>query len=344
LHRRIRLRSVLGFAAVLAMPLTAAHADQIKLKNGDLLTGSIVKKEATTVVFKTSYAGTLNVQWSEIENITSDDPVHLVLSDGSSLHGELVPTDPGEIGLEQEDGGEEKNFSLMKTRYINPSPDLTGEGYKWTGNINAGGTLTQGNSETKGINIDGETIFRALKNRFTFSGYFHRLQDRGHNTQFNSRANGKYDRFLEPQWYVYANTSFENDRFRDLKLRSTAGVGTGYQIFETPNLNLSIEGGVNYIKEDFYNARDDSYPGLRWALRYDQMLFHSSTKFFHEHEVLMDIQQTSHYLLTSKTGIRFPPIYNFNASTQFQYNWDSQPAVGRKRSDSILMFTLGYGW
>lgn len=320
-----------------------AQADQIKLKNGDMLTGQIVKKEATTVLFKTDYAGVINVLWAEVENITSDEPVHIVLSDGSNLRGELVEADPGDAELLLENSNQQKDFGLLKTRYINPSPELTGEGYTWTGNINAGATLTSGNSDTKGLRLDAETVFRAMKNRFTVGGAFNRLNDHGRTTQFNSRGNGKYDRFLSPQWYVYANTSFENDRFRDLRLRSTAGGGSGYQIFETPNLNLSIEGGMVYIKEDFYQATDDSYPGVRWAIKYDQTLF-GNTKFFHEHEMLVDIQKTDHWLLSSKTGLRFPPIYNFNATAQLNFNWDSIPAPGRKKEDSMLLFTLGYGW
>jgi hypothetical protein len=37
-------------------------------------------------------------------------------------------------------------------------------------------------------------------------------------------------------------------------------------------------------------------------------------------------------------------VFNFNATAQFNYNWDSTPALGRKKDDSTLLFTLGYGW
>lgn len=318
-------------------------ADQIKLKNGDVLTGDIIKKENTTVIFKTSYAGNLTIQWSEIENITSDTPVQLVLEDGSRVNGELISSDPGAVGVRLTKNGRIQTVDLARTRYINPSPELIGKGFKWTGHINAGGTITQGNNETKGITFDAESIIRWRKDRFTIGGAFNRAEDRGRDTQFNSRAYGKYDRFLDPKWYIYANTTFENDRFRDLRLRSTYGGGSGYQIFEQPDLNLSIEGGLNYVREDFYHDHDDSYPGVRWALKYDQLLL-GSTKLFHEHELLVDVQKTNHMLFHSKTGLRFPPIFNFNATTQLNYDWDSDPPPGRERMDSMLLFTLGYGW
>lgn len=338
------------------LPLPAA-ADEVRLKNGDVLTGEIVKKETGVLVFKTSYAGQIQIQWSEIETLKSDNPVHIILTDNSNLRGPLIDTtEPAAAKIqlaqakdnsEKEDEDEDKKereFDLAKTRYINPTPDLSGEGVRWTGNINAGGTLTQGNTETKLLRFDAETIARTQHNRYTLGGVFNRAQDHGHNTQFNTRGYGKYDHFLTPQWYAYANTTGENDRFRDLRLRTTTGAGSGYQIFETPNLNLAIEGGLNYIKQDYYVARDESYPGARWAIKYDQLVFNSATKLFHEHEVLIGLQDTNHILLSSKTGLRFPFLFNFNATTQLNYNWDSSPSPGREKADSTLLFTLGYGW
>ena len=329
---------------VIAQP---SMADEVRMKNGDVIKGTVVKKETDKLIFRTSYAGDLQIQWSEVENLVSENPVYVVLSDGSKMKGPLLETDPGNAKVElkrTEEEQQESDFDLMKTRYINPTPDLTGEGIRWSGNINAGGTITRGNTDTKLLRFDAETIARTLDNRFTVGGIFNRAQSNGDDYQFNSRGYGKYDRFLTKQWYLYANTTLENDRFRDLRLRSTFGGGSGYQVFETPNLNLSFEGGLNYIKEDYYMAADDEYPGLRWATKYDQLFFTGSTRFFHEHEVLVGLKETNQTLVFSKTGLRFPLVFNFNATAQFNYNWDSTPALGRKKADSTLLFTLGYGW
>ncbi|MES2553571.1 MAG: DUF481 domain-containing protein [Pseudomonadota bacterium] len=331
----------------------AAVADVIHLKNGDVISGTIVKKETTTIVFRTSYAGDLNIQWSEVESLQSEKPVHIVLSDGSNMRGPVKEYEPGvaTIVLQENKKGEEeqlqegeKEFDLRQTRYINPTPDLTGEGIRWTGNINAGGTLTKGNNDNKYMYFDGETIARTLKNRFTLGGAFRRTEDRDNTTQFNSRGYGKYDHFFTPKWYSYVNTTHEMDRFREIRLRSVIGVGTGYQIFETPNRNLALEGGFNYIREDFYVDTDDEYPGARWAVKYDQTLFSGKVKFFHENETLVGFQEENHFLFYSKTGLRFPLVFNMNASAQLNYNRDSSPSQNRKKEDAILMFTVGYGW
>lgn len=340
---RVSITLALAFLVIAQQTM----ADEVRMKNGDVIKGTVVKKETDKLIFRTSYAGDLQIQWSEVENLVSENPVYVVLSDGSKMKGPLLETEPGNAKVElkrTEEEQQESDFDLMKTRYINPTPDLTGEGIRWSGNINAGGTITRGNTDTKQLRFDAETIARTLDNRFTVGGIFNRAQSNGDDYQFNSRGYGKYDRFLSKQWYLYANTTLENDRFRDLRLRSTFGGGSGYQVFETPNLNLSFEGGLNYIKEDYYTAVDDEYPGLRWATKYDQLFFTGSTRFFHEHEVLVGLKETNQTLVFSKTGLRFPLVFNFNATAQFNYNWDSTPALNRKKADSTLLFTLGYGW
>jgi len=336
--------------AVFNLSFTAALADEVRLKNGDIITGNIVKKETTVLVVQTSYAGEISIQWAEIATVKSENPVHVVLTDGSHLRGPLQEDETGvarvelrEASVDDNKAAAEEEFDLREVRYINPTPDLTGEGIRWTGNINAGGAITQGNTETKNLRIDGESIIRTLNNRYTIGGEFHRAEDRGNDTQYNSRLRGKYDRFFTEQWYGYVNATFENDRFRDLRLRRVAGLGNGYQIFETPDLNLSIEGGLNHISEDYYEGEDESYPGIRWALNYDHLWF-GKVRLFHNHETLVGFQETSQILFYSRTGLRFPLVFNLNASTQFNYDWVSDPAEGREKEDSALMFTLGYGW
>lgn len=337
--------------AALSLSCLLAHADEVRLKNGDIITGDIVKKETEVLVVKTSYAGEIKIQWSEIATVKSEEPVHVVLTSGKHLRGPLLEDEPGVASVEtreadvaENEAPEEAEFDLREVRYINPTPDLTGEGIRWTGNINAGGSITQGNTDTRTLRIDGETIARSLRNRYTLRGAFNRAEDRGRDTQFNSIVRGKYDRFFTEQWYGYLNTTFENDRFRDLKLRRIAGVGSGYQFFETPNLNLSLEGGLNHISEDYYEAEDESYPGLRWAVNWDQLVFDGKVRFFHNHETLVGFQETSQILFYSRTGLRFPLVFNLNASTQFNYDWASDPAEGREKADKALIFTLGYGW
>ena len=59
---------VVGLLLLLAIP---ALADQVVLKNGDRLTGSITKSDGKELVIKTDYAGDVTVKFDAIQSITS---------------------------------------------------------------------------------------------------------------------------------------------------------------------------------------------------------------------------------------------------------------------------------
>jgi hypothetical protein len=73
-------------------------ADQITLKNGDRLTGTIVKSDAKTLVIKTEAAGDVTLQWPAIDAITSTQPLHVGLAGGQMVVGPVTTTG-GEIHI-----------------------------------------------------------------------------------------------------------------------------------------------------------------------------------------------------------------------------------------------------
>jgi putative salt-induced outer membrane protein YdiY len=329
---------------LLCVTSNITFADQVFFKNGDIITGEIIKKETDQLVFKTSYAGEIKIKWSVISTLISNKPLKLVFDDGTKLNGRVDKTEDGKIIVVSSTDTQSKNYDVNKLKYVNPSPALTGEGLVWSGHINAGTTYTSGNSDTKSARLDTEAIARGLDNRYTLGGFVFWAEDSGNQTASNSRLNAQYDHFFSKYWYGYTNAVFENDRFRNIKLRSRLGLGSGYQIFESPDLNLSIEAGINYIDQNYYAEKDDNYAALRWALKYDQKLFDSSTNFFHSHEILYGLKKPSQTLLYTETGLRFPLLFNFNGTAQVNYNWDSEPVDDRKKGDTRVIFTMGYVW
>ncbi|HXT76099.1 MAG TPA: hypothetical protein VN780_07380, partial [Candidatus Eisenbacteria bacterium] len=68
-----------AMTAVLCVLANSAQADQLTLKNGDRISGTIVKSDAKTLLIKTEFAGDVNVQWDAVISIVSLQPLHLEL-------------------------------------------------------------------------------------------------------------------------------------------------------------------------------------------------------------------------------------------------------------------------
>src|ERR1051326_88551 len=81
-------------------------ADQVTLKNGDRLSGTIVKTddEAKTLLIKTDLAGDVTIKWDDVTAIVSSQPLHIVLSDGRTLTGTVTTTD-GALEVATKDAG-----------------------------------------------------------------------------------------------------------------------------------------------------------------------------------------------------------------------------------------------
>ena len=82
------------------LSLLAAHgswADQITLKNGDRVTGAIVKKDGKTLTIKTESLGTVTVPWEQVVTIQSDAPLNVVLTDGKTVQATLQTLTPAEV-------------------------------------------------------------------------------------------------------------------------------------------------------------------------------------------------------------------------------------------------------
>ena len=80
---------VLAVTFIFLFPM-ALFADQIVLKNGDRLTGSIEKSDDKTLLIKTEFAGEVTVQWSAVQEITSTQKLHVSLNDGKTVSGTVT--------------------------------------------------------------------------------------------------------------------------------------------------------------------------------------------------------------------------------------------------------------
>lgn len=324
------------------MNVDAALADQIQLKNGDHISGTLTRMVDNKVTFKTAYAGEISINWEAVTAIRTDLPVRVVLSDGTSLDGIIEPAENGKIVLRVSRIIETVSFDMTEVKSINPRPEIAEPAVKLKGHVNMGASVTRGNTKTDSYHIDAELIARTAHNRYTVGGEFNYAEDEGEKTVNKAIGYMKYDHFLNAKWYLYGNALFEKDEFKDLNFRAALGTGAGYQFFETPLTNLSVEAGLTYINEDFDLGQDDSYPGGRWALNFDRYLFQKAVQFFHFHEGFVGFEDAGDIFIRSRTGLRFRLYKNFIATTQFNFDWDNSPAPGREKSDEMFLLTLGY--
>ena len=76
------LCTALAGAAILFIA-PSAQADRLVLKNGDVLTGTVLHKSGDSLSFSTPYAGVVSVNWAAVRTLTTDRPVNVYLDDAT---------------------------------------------------------------------------------------------------------------------------------------------------------------------------------------------------------------------------------------------------------------------
>ncbi len=317
-----------------------AVADEVRLTNGDRLTGEILRMENGSLTLKTTYAGEVQLSWKDVACFTSEKDLTFRLKNNEVLMGRAICPRDGSIQIVGVKVRESAEIPLDELDAINPSPPPPAITYD--GSVAGGGSVTDGNTDDTVAYVSAGFQARSKRHRFTLGGKYNYGETDGEITTRNALGRIKYDFFVKEQLYTYAQALFESDDFQDLNLRSAMGAGLGYQILDTERARLFIEGGVSYFNEDFETAEDDSYATARESVGFNYALVPDRVKFFHLHELYWSLEDSDEYYFRAEQGLRFTLFRNFFASFEVDYRYDRQPAPGRKNADILYIASLGY--
>ncbi len=337
--RRLCIKTWLGFFACFFL-VSSAVADEVRLKNGDRLTGEIVTVEKDFLTLKTAYAGEVKIGWQEVVCLSSEGELTFRLKNGEVLMGRAICPDDGKVQVVGVRVRESAEISLEELDAINPSPPPPAITY--TGNVAGGGSITSGNTDDTVANVSAGFQARSKRHRFTLGGRYNYGETDNEITTRNALGRIKYDFFVTKALYTYAHALFESDDFQDLNLRSAMGAGLGYQILDTERTSLFFEAGVSYFNKDFEIAEDESYAAARESMGLNYDIVPDRIRFFHLHEFYQSLEDSDEYYFRADQGLRFILFRNFFASFEVDYSYDRQAAPGRKNADILYIASLGY--
>jgi putative salt-induced outer membrane protein YdiY len=258
-------KPVVGLLLLLVLLLTIpALADQIVLKNGDRLTGSIAKSDGKALVIKTDFAGDITVKFDSIQSITSTGDLNVSMG-GKTVVGP-VTTSGDDVVVATKAAGPVEAPKASVTLLRSPAEQAAyekslhpGWAEGWAGGANLGFALTAGNSETKNLNIGFNGTRTGSHDKLTLyetSIYATTsklaLQPIPSQTTANSNSGGvRYDRDFAPRLFGFGSGDFFNNSLQNLDLRYILGGGIGFHAIKTPNTTLDLLAGINYTHESF---------------------------------------------------------------------------------------------
>jgi len=325
------------FAAVLA-------ADQLTLKNGDVISGQIEKKDGDTVLFKTEFMGEVTIPWSAVTAVKSDNPLYVKLPSGQELNGKLTTegqnlqvaapaaTQAAPIGQVTtiRNAAEQAKYE----RFLHPGwLDL------WAGYVDLGYALVRGNSHTSTLTT-GFNATRATNNDKT-TLFLNQIYATGTvsggptGTTANSARGGiSYDHNITARWFWNVLNTDEYDQFQDLNFRLVIGGGLGYHAVKTDRTTFDLVAGGDYSHSSFTNGDIRNLAEVYFG-----------DDFSHKVTGVTALTESLRFFVAPSEG-EYRILFNAGAATTIRkwFSWQlgitdsylSNPIFGRKSNDILL--------
>ena len=339
----VRLAAMAVVFAATMLAGFSVMSDELIMKDGSRLMGKVVKEDDGVVDFETSYAGTIKVKWTEVNEVIADESITILLKNKETREATNVKNTDAGIVL-ADDSGVTETLSPDEIDYVNPEPWRVGKGMKWSGKINVDLDYERGNSDKDEYHGDWETTFRWRDDRLKFYGDYEREKSNDVLTDDNWRINGRYDHFVTQKFFYGATLGMEHDRPADLQRRTIVGPLIGYEFYESTAMNLDVAGGPMYVNEEFYVDDNRDYLALGWAVDFDRFLISERMQFYHRHRGLLEPGDTDNLVWDAWTGFRFPIYAGIVATTEVLVEYDGGAPDGVDNTDTTYNLKLGYQW
>jgi len=341
-----------AWVAVMWMNLLASPivlADQVVLKNGDRLSGAIVKSDAKVLILKSEFAGDVNIQWDAIDSIQSTQPLYVGLKDGETIAGTITTTD-GKLRVETRDAGavttskdailtvrsetEQAAYHAEADRLRNPR--LTDF---WSGYLDAGLSTTRGNSQVLNFALAAKAVRRTTRDVITVyaSSIFANNGTAGPTvTTANAIGGGvRMDLNVTNRVFIFGFTDFLHDQFQRLDLRNVLGGGIGYHVVKTKATLFDVYGGGAY-DQAFYSIPLTRRDGEILAGESLSHAFNERTKFSERFEVFPNVSTVGEYRTTFDANVNSKLYRWLSWQISFNDGYVSNPPGGVKKNDMVL--------
>jgi len=342
------LRPLPALFAFLLMSLlftTALRADEVVMKNGDRLTGSITKLEDGKLTLKPPYGDAIALAWDQVASFSTTQPLVLTRA-GQNLTVTAIQRTPDGVVITASSG--KVTVPTAEVTVLRSAGDQ--QAYEaslhpnwsrpWAGAVSVSFALARGNSQLAtfgtGLNLARKT--RSDKTTLYLSTLYSR--NTGITTANTTAGGARYDHNLNPRTFVFVTGDFSSNGLQNLDLRSILGGGFGLHAINTPRKTLDLLGGLVWTREKYSPSPTNKFAALDLGEQFSSKLGASSV-FTEQAFLYPDLQHSGNYQFSFDSTLGTKIWKAMSWQTTFSDRYTSFPPAGTKGNDLILTTGLG---
>jgi len=324
-------------------------ADTVNFKNGDKLTGEILKLQGGKLTFKTAAMGTIKINTTDIASLTAETDMSVKVKGQDAKVGRLaaqnnttnlVGKDPlNAIAADQIDSIE----TLASLRAA-----IFDKGQKFSGGIDVGISSTSGNTNTgsyyvRSLATLSEVMAGGFKDPLSIKADYLYKKEKDQLTGRRGRLEGRYDSLFLEKISVFFLERVAFDEFSDLDLRVEEQLGLSQKFITQPRYSLSGDLGVTRIDSFFETSPTEGDFGLVVGGHLGWRII-GSLHFTEDVEFKPEFGEFSNYLVKAETGLSTKLSAQWKVSFIHQLDYDNRPPAGTSGTDKNLILTFGYSF
>lgn len=312
----------------------SSFAEQITMKNGDIISGKVKKILDGELFIEPEYADEFSVDMSAVESISSDMLYEIEMVDGREIVAKFSGGTDGTQILTVDN--EELNVN-MKELLEASEPE---QWYDRVSHIDVNMVWNGGNTDSRNNLFFFDTNLRTGNHRQLFELTVRRDETKGISTKEQDLFRYGYNWIFNEPWYLGITAAFERDPVRELDYRHVFGALIGRDILNDRHKHFTISAGAGYTREEIGDEKDSGLSAL-WHLRYEHELRGGDIEFFHNQTLILQSYGDHNTILKTNTGFRFDLLKDIYANVSLRYDYETDSAPGAESNDSTLVVGLG---
>ncbi len=320
---------------VVLIHLTPLWADTVELSNGDRLSGQVESLDLAKLTLQTTYAGTVKIQWDQIETLSTSESFVVEFNNGESSIGSIFSPEPGSLQI-----GSESPIPVSAVYAIRKEAAVPGFFESWEGSADVGYSLSRGNTTIDNLSLSFQPERRTVLDRIRIQMHSLYSVQQEETSSNMHRLQVQYDRFVSSHTFVFVQGRAETDEQAMLDLRTSQGGGLGMEFPLGPVTTVSIFGGMTFLQERFESLErtlsSEGLAGVEFETsRLGPLVIGTRGQF-------LPLLSGGRFRAEWTANIRIPVFGGFNLGLQMFDNFDSAPPQATIRENDFgLLSTFG---
>lgn len=282
-----------------------AYADEVYLKNGDRITGEIIKEKGKEISVKTEALGVVSIRKDSVERIVK-----------ASV--EKLPEESKEVGevTWQREVAAGYNRTTGNTRDSQLSISLF---------------ISRNKKHVNEITLKGDAYYSSSDRKMNAQKWY------GMTRYAFSFGSAK-------KWYNFYKLESDHDRFADIDYRLIPAAGVGYWFYDLPEVKLLAELAIGLEHTDYRSKTKDRDEAILIPRAFFEKELFVNSKISQDLYFYPALEDFNQYRLRSETILAVALNKKLSLRLNLINDYNSAPPGDTKKNDLRLMSSLAYSF